>query len=86
MGEPVAMYNAGYMCIKGWGGKQDPNTCVRLIEKAAEAGHVKSAKVLVGIYSKGKFGITPNKEKASYYSTLAQQSTTLQQAAGDIEE
>ncbi len=73
LGEPIALYNAGYMCLKGWGGEQDPNTCVALIEKAAEGGHVKSAKFLASIYEKGKYGITPNMEKAEYYKAKAQE-------------
>jgi len=73
LGEPVAMYNAGYMCLNGWGGEQDPNTCVALIEKAAEGGHEKSAKFLASIYTKGKYGITPDKEKADHYGSLIQQ-------------
>ena len=68
LGEPVAMYNAGYMCLNGWGGEQDPNTCVGLLEKAAENGHVKAAKVLSSIFTKGKYGIAPDKDKAEYWN------------------
>ncbi|MGD9159291.1 MAG: tetratricopeptide repeat protein [Desulfobacteraceae bacterium] len=71
LGDPKAMYNVGYMCMKGWGGENDPQMCVQWLEKAAENGHVKSAKVLSSIYSKGKYGISPDKEKASHYSSLA---------------
>ena len=67
LGEPVAMYNAAYMCLNGWGGEQDPNTCVKLLEKAAESGHEKSVKFLSSIYTKGKYGIAPDKDKAEYW-------------------
>jgi hypothetical protein len=69
-GDTGAMYNMGYMCLNGWGGEQDANECIKWLETAAEYGHVRSAKVLSGIYSKGKFGITPDEEKASYWSNL----------------
>jgi hypothetical protein len=69
-GDTTAMYNLGYMCLQGWGGERDPNICIGWLERAAESGHVRSAKVLSGIYAKGKFGITPDEEKASYWSNL----------------
>ena len=69
-GDATAMYNVGYMCLQGWGGERDPNICIGWLETAAHFGHVRSAKVLSGIYAKGKFGITPDKEKASYWSNL----------------
>jgi TPR repeat protein len=72
LGEPVAMFNAGFMCLKGWGGEWDPNTCVSLIEKAGESGHEKSVKFLASLYEKGKYGIAPDKEKAAYWSGKVQ--------------
>jgi hypothetical protein len=69
-GDATAIYNLGYMCLHGWGGEQDPNVCIGWLERAAKSGHVNSAKVLSGIYSKGKFGITPDEEKAYYWSNL----------------
>jgi len=69
-GDATAIYNLGYMCLHGWGGEQDPNVCIGWLERAAKSGHVNSAKVLSGIYAKGKFGITPDEEKASYWSNL----------------
>ena len=69
-GDMSAMYNVGYMCLKGWGGKQDTGVCIRWLEAAAGSGHVRSAKVLSGIYSEGKFGITPDDEKAAYWDNL----------------
>ena len=71
LGDEKAMYNVGYMCLKGWGGEQDPNMCIQWLEKAAENGHTKSAKILSQIYTDGKYGIAPNKEKATQYSGLA---------------
>ena len=69
-GDTAAMYNLGYMCLHEWGGERDPNVCIEWLERAAESGHVRSAKVLSGIYAKGKFGISPDEEKASYWSHL----------------
>jgi hypothetical protein len=69
-GDATAIYNLGYMCLHGWGGEQDPNVCIGWLERAAKSGHDHSAKVLSGIYAKGKFGITPDEEKASYWSNL----------------
>ncbi len=73
LGDVKAMYNAGYMCLNGWGGEYDSSKCIKWLEKAAENGHTRSAKVLSQIYTKGSFGITPDKEKASYWSNMAQE-------------
>jgi hypothetical protein len=70
-GDAVAIYNVGYMCLNGWGGEQDTNDCIELLKTAAILGHIRSANVLSQIYTKGSFGITPDKEKASYFSNLA---------------
>jgi hypothetical protein len=70
-GDAAAMYNVGYMCLNGWGGEQDANTCVGWLDTAAKLGHIRSGNVLSTIYTKGSFGINPDKEKASYYSNLA---------------
>jgi TPR repeat protein len=70
-GDASALYNLGYMCLHGWGGKQDTDVCIGWLESAAKKGHDHSAKVLSGIYAEGKFGITPDEEKASYWSNLA---------------
>jgi TPR repeat protein len=72
-GNVNAMYNMGYMCLNGWVGEQDSNKCIKWLEKAAENGHIRSARVLCQIYTKGWFGITPDKEKASYWSNMAQE-------------
>jgi hypothetical protein len=69
-GDAAAMYNVGYMCMKGWGGERDPDVCLGWLENAAKSGHVRSANVLSEIYAKGKFGITPDEEKASFWSDL----------------
>jgi TPR repeat protein len=70
-GDATAMYNVGYMCLEGWGGEQDTNVCIEWLETAAKSGHVRSAKVLSGIYEEGKFGIPPDERKASYWSNFA---------------
>lgn len=69
-GDVTSMYNLGYMCLEGWGGEQDINICIAWLETAAKFGHVRSAKVLSEIYLEGKFGITPDEEKASYWSNI----------------
>ena len=69
-GNASAMYNLGYMCLQGWGGERDPNVCLGWLENAAKSGHDHSANVLSGIYEKGEYGITPDEEKASYWSNL----------------
>ncbi len=69
-GDASAMYNLGYMWLHGWGGEQDPDVGIGWLESAAKNGHVHSAKVLSGIYAEGKFGITPDEDKASFWSSL----------------
>ena len=69
-GDASAMYNLGYMFLNGWGGEQNTDTGIEWLERAAKNGHVHSAKVLSGIYADGKFGIAPDKEKASFWSSL----------------
>jgi hypothetical protein len=70
-GNATAIHNVGYMCLNGWGGEQDANECIQWLETAAKLGHIRSANVLSQIYTKGSFGITPDEEKASYWSHLA---------------
>jgi TPR repeat protein len=70
-GDVDAMYSVGVMCLGNWGGEQDNDICIGWLEKAAKSGHVRSAEVLSGIYAKGKFGIAPDEEKASYWSNLS---------------
>ena len=69
-GDASAMYNLGYMWLHGWGGEQDPDVGIGWLESAAKNGHDRSAKVLSGIYAEGKFGITPDEDKASFWSNL----------------
>jgi hypothetical protein len=69
-GDASAMYNLGYMCLHGWGGEHNPDVGIGWLENAAKNGHDRSAKVLSGIYAEGKFGITPDEDKASFWSNL----------------
>jgi hypothetical protein len=71
-GDATAMYNVGYMCLHGWGGEQDANECLEWLETSAKLGHTRSAKVLSSIYTKGSFGITPDKEEASYWRNMVE--------------
>ena len=73
-GDASAMYNLGYMCLHGWGGKQDTDAGIGWLKSAAKKGHVRSAEVLSGIYAEGKFGITPDEDKASFWSNLPAES------------
>ena len=70
-GDAKAIYNVGYMCLNGWGGELDSNECMQWLETAAKLGHIRSGNVLSQIYTKGLYGITPDKEKASYWSDMA---------------
>ncbi len=67
-GDASAMYNLGYMCLHGWAGEQDIDAGIGWLESAAKNGHVRSAKILSGIYADGKFGKTPDKDRASFWS------------------
>ena len=69
-GDASAMYNLGVMYLHGWGGEQDTDIGIGWLESAAKNGHDHSAKVLSGIYAEGKFGITPDEDKASFWSSL----------------
>ena len=75
-GDASAMYNLGVMCLHGWGGEQDPDIGIGWLESAAKNGHVRSAKVLSGIYAEGKFGITPDEDKATFWSNLPVESAS----------
>lgn len=70
-GSAGAMHNVAYMCLKGWAGRQDPNSCVKWYEKAARGGVVASAKALSKIYQEGLFGISADADKASYWKQQA---------------
>ena len=69
-GDTGAMYNVAGMCLKGWGGEQDKSVCLKWLEEAAKLGHENSGKMLNKIYSKGLYGITPDEEKAAYWTDL----------------
>ncbi len=69
-GNATAMYNVAFMCLKGWGGEHDTDVCIGWLEAAAKSGHIRSAKMLSRAYTEGMFGIAPDEEKASYWSSL----------------
>jgi len=66
-----AMHNLAYMCLNGWAEKQDPNKCIKLLEMAANKGFARSASALASIYKEGLYNISPDQEKASYWSKKA---------------
>lgn len=66
-----AMHNLAYMCLNGWAGKQDPNSCITMLEMAAEKGFTPSFSALAKIYSEGLYGISPDHEKALYWGEKA---------------
>ena len=69
-GDPKAMFNVAYMCLKGWGGEYDSDVCLGWMESAARMNHVKSSETLAKIYTKGLYGVTPDEEKAAYWNNL----------------
>lgn len=71
-GNVGALHNVAYMCLKGWGGESDTDSCVKLLEVAAQNGYTKSASALSQIYTKGMFGIEPNEEKAAFWKNFAE--------------
>lgn len=73
-GDEKAMYNMGYMCLKGWGGGDyESDKCLVWLEKSAEMGNSNSAKFLAYIYKNGKYGITADQNKADFWSKQSQQ-------------
>ncbi len=69
-GDTAAMYNVGLMCFNGWGGEHDKNVCLEWMETAGKLGHENSLTTLSKIYKEGKFGITPDQEKVTYWNNL----------------
>jgi hypothetical protein len=70
-GDTTVMYNLGYMCLNGWGGEYDTHVCLGWLENAGKIGHEKSSKMLAKIYTEGLYGMTPDEEKANYWSNLS---------------
>ena len=71
-GNIPAYHNVAYMCLHGWGGEADPQSCMKLLEVAAQNGYTKSAKALADIYKKGKFGVEIDEEKAALWKNFAE--------------
>ena len=69
-GDTDAMYNAGYMCLNGWGGEQDIDVCLNWLKSAGKLGHEKSSKLLARIYTRGMFGVTPDEKEVIYWKNL----------------
>ena len=70
-GNTAAMFNAGYMCLKGWAGEQETDACLNRLQTAGKLGHQKASYMLARIYREGMFGVTPDEEKAAYWKNLA---------------
>lgn len=71
-GNIPALHNVAYMCLHGWGGEADPQSCMKLLEVAAQNGYTKSANALAQIYANGKFGVEPDEEKAEFWNNFAE--------------
>jgi TPR repeat protein len=71
-GNIPALHNVAYMCLNGWGGEAEPQSCMKLLEVAATNGYSKSAKALATIYKKGKYGVEIDEEKAALWSNFAE--------------
>jgi len=70
-----AMHNLAYMCLNGWAGKQDPNKCVDLLERAAEKGFAPSISALAKIFKEGLYGVTPDQSMAGYWREKAKKNS-----------
>jgi hypothetical protein len=70
-GDTTVMYNLGNMCLNGWGGEYNPDVCLGWLENAGKIGHEKSSNMLAKIYTEGTYGMTPDEEKATYWSNLS---------------
>lgn len=69
-GDTPVLFNLGYMCLEGWGGKQDAGACLAWLENAGRLGHEQSLKLLAKTYTDGLYGIAPDDEKAKYWNNL----------------
>jgi len=66
-----AMHNLAYMCLNGWSGRKDPNSCIEILEIAAERGFAPSVSALAKIYKEGLYGISADQRKALYWGEKA---------------
>lgn len=66
-GNPNGKMMLGYKYLYGEGKQQDSEKALLLMQEAAEQGIVDAMDVVGMMYSMGKFGITPNREKAIYW-------------------
>jgi TPR repeat protein len=69
-GNIPALHNVAYMCLNGWGGDAEPQSCMKLLEVAATNGYSKSAKALSKIYANGKYGVEADEEKAALWDNF----------------
>jgi uncharacterized protein len=85
-GNAGAFHNVAYMCLNGWAGEVNPYDCAKLLETAAQSGFTKSASALAEIYSEGKYGIKPDKEKAAYWKNYAENPPKTPAKINDIQQ
>jgi len=71
-GNYAAMHNFAYMCLKGWGGETEAQSCMQFLEMAAQNGYTKSSNMLSKIYLKGMFGVDQDEEKADFWKNYAE--------------
>lgn len=70
-GDALCMYMMGYLYENGIGCDKDMNSAMLFYIHAADKGVNKAIKRLIEIYTDGKDGIAPDKQKASYYIFLS---------------
>lgn len=68
VGNAGAMHNVAYMCLHGWSGEQDPQSCIKFYELAAERGYAPSAEALGQIYKQGLFEILADDAQAETWA------------------
>ena len=71
-GNFAAMHNFAYMCLKGWGGEVESQSCMQFLEVAAQNGYTKSSAMLSKIYSEGMFGVDQDEELAAFWKNYAE--------------
>ena len=64
---PEGIAGLAAMYAKGEGVAQDPARALELFEKAGEAGHEGSVRILISAYEKGELGVEKDAMRAAYW-------------------